>query len=251
MITSILKKYMLLAFFCAASSYANAQNNSALPRWEVGAGASAFVYMGDLTTHRLGSVETIKPGALAFVNYNVTSRWALQAGLAAGSIKGDDAEHANPAFRRERNFAFSSSVRELSLKAQYNLFNNYKVEASTLSPYISSGVAVDFLNVKTDYSRLTTKLATEEPQIVAGLQADILNGVPKRVFSIPITLGVRKSWSEQWDVFTEANYRLGFSDYLDGFSRSVNSKTNDQFYSVNIGLIYKFQKGNNLGCPKF
>lgn len=251
MITSTLKKYTLLAIFSVIACCAKAQNNNPLPRWEVGAGASAFVYMGDLTTHRLGSIETIRPGALAFVNYNLTSRWVLQAGLAAGSIKGDDAECANPAFRRERNFAFSSSVRELSLKAQYNLFNSYKVESTTLSPYISGGIAVDFFNVKIDYSRLTTKLATEEPQIVAGLQADILNGTPKKLFSIPITLGVRKSWSEKWDVFTEANYRLGFSDYIDGFSQSVASKTKDQFYSVNIGLIYKFQKGSNLDCPRF
>lgn len=233
------------------SNLLQAQYNQGFSRWEVGAGASALIYMGDLTTHRLGSIETVKPGALAFVNYKLDKRWMLQGGFAIGSLKGDDAEYANPAFRRERNFAFTSSMKEVSVKAQYNLFGDYKVEATTLSPYISAGAAVNFINVKPDYSRLTAKLSSEEPQIVAGLQQDIATGTPGTIFTIPVTLGVRKTYNEKWDLFAEGNFRYSFTDYLDGFSRSVNSKSKDQFYTINVGLVYKFQGRNALGCPTF
>ena len=244
-------KISFIGICVLCSSFAQGQNfNSASP-WEIGAGGSGFIYLGDLTPNRIGAIETTKPGGLLFVNYKLHPRWILQAGAAVGSLKGDDAEYAKPTVRRERNFAFTSSMTEASLKLQYNLFNEFKAESTTLLPYISSGIAVNFLNIKKDFSGLTTKLINEEPGILIGLQQDSIHGTPNRIFTVPITLGLRKAFSERWDVFTEANFRYSFTDYMDGFSKSVYGKANDHFYSINVGLVYKFTNSRGLGCPKF
>lgn len=246
-------KFLLITIFLLGTIMADAQSYSTGSAWEVGAGGSAFVYLGDLTPNRIGGVETVKPGGLVFLNYKLLPRWTIQAGFSIGSLKGDDREYAKPTVRRERNFYFTSSLKEVSLKAQFNLFNESTVDATTLSPYISSGVALDFLNIKKDYSELTTKLINDEPSILVGLQADSLHGNPDKIVTIPITLGLRKSFSESWDVFTEATYRFSSTDYIDGFSKSVYGKANDHFYSINLGLVYKFGNsgGSGIGCPRF
>jgi hypothetical protein len=233
------------------SSFAQGQDFNSPSPWEIGAGASAFIYLGDLTPNRLGAVETVKPGGLVFINYRLHPRWTLQAGAAIGSLKGDDAEYAKPTVRRERNFNFTSSMKEASLKLQYNLFDEFKAESTTLLPYVSSGIAVNFLNIKKDFSGLTSKLINDEPGILIGLQQDSIHGTPKRILTVPITVGLRKAFSQRWDVFTEANFRYSFSDYIDGFSKSVYGQANDHFYSVNVGLVYKFTNTRGLGCPRF
>lgn len=244
-------KCILVGICIFFSSFAQGQNFNTPSPWEIGAGGSAFIYLGDLTPNRLGAVETMKPGGLVFVNYKLRPRWTAQGGIAIGTLKGDDAEYAKPEVRRERNFNFISSMREVSLKLQYNIFNESTSESTTLLPYVSSGIAVNFLNIKKDFSGLTAKLINDEPNILIGLQEDSIHGNPNRIFTIPITLGVRKSFSQRWDVFTEANYRFSFTDYIDGFSKSVYGQLNDHFYSINVGLVYKFTNTRGLGCPRF
>jgi hypothetical protein len=220
-------------------------------RWEVGGGISTFIYQGDLTPRKLGSFETLKPGFLVFGNYKLKNQLRLQAAFAMGKLKGNDAKYSKPAYRQERNFLFTTLVKELSLKLQYQIHKNYLGDEALLYPYISAGIAFNFFNIKKDYSGLSTKLSSAEPQILAGIAADDNHGTPKALISLPIVVGVRKLYNERWDLFAEANYRFVFTDYLDGFSKAANPSRNDKFYSISVGAIYKFRKNNSISCPKY
>jgi hypothetical protein len=48
---------------------------------------------------------------------------------------------------------------------------------------------------------------------------------------------------------TEVNIRRTHSDYIDGFSIAANPKFKDHYYSLSVGVIYRFGKKNSWDCP--
>jgi OmpA-OmpF porin, OOP family len=218
---------------------------------ELGVGLSAFTYQGDLTTHRLGSVETIKPGILVFANYQLKSRVSLQGSFAWGALKGNDALYNNPEWRKYRALSFKSSVKELGAKFLYTFISRNADEAYNLTPYIGTGINIDFFNIKRDYSNFSNKFFETQPSIIEGLNQDLNNQTPKTLISIPLMVGVRRTIGERIDFFGEFNYRILFNDYVDGYSNAANPKRNDRFYTINVGVIYKFRKNNSIKCPNY
>ncbi|MFT3981529.1 MAG: hypothetical protein QM687_13735 [Ferruginibacter sp.] len=64
-------------------------------------------------------------------------------------------------------------------------------------------------------------------------------------------VGFRFNINSTWAITTESNFRLGGSDFIDGFSQSVNPAKKDHFFSQNVGVVYRIGKGSRgkLGCP--
>ncbi len=232
-----------------AAAQFSPKNN--LSKWELGAGLSAFIYQGDLTPRFLGSLETTKPGLNAFVNYKLKNQIKLQAAASIGSLKGNDAIYITPAFRKERNFLFTTPVKDFSLAAQYQIYKSYLGDEALLYPYIGAGIGFTFVNIKKDYSNLNTKLTTSEPKILSGLAIDDAKGTPRKIINIPLVVGVRKQYNQRFDMFAEIKYRFIKTDYLDGFSQSAGSKNGDKFYSINFGAIYKLYNNKGIACPKY
>jgi hypothetical protein len=220
-------------------------------KFEIGGGVSAFVYQGDLTPSRMGSLRTIKPGILLFVNYKLKTKWALQGAFNWGSLKGDEAKYDKPDYRIQRAFAFTTPVVELSAKAVYHVLGTDADETRKVAPYVAGGLGVSFLNIKRDYSRLNAAYFENIPTPLSRLQEDINQAPPKVLLTVPVTIGARKYISRKFSAFAEGTYRFMFSDYLDGFSKSVSEKYNDHFYTVSLGVIYKFKKDRGIDCPRF
>jgi hypothetical protein len=252
MSTTVTKLIVAIALQLTASSI-NAQYTqpSQYSRWEVGAGLQGLIYQGDLTTHRLGSIETIRPGLLLFGNYKLKPQLKLQASAAIGVLSGNDAIYASPGYRRERNFTFTTLLKEFEVAAQYQLHKSYQADETLLYPYISAGLGLSILNVKTDFSKITSKLSLAEPNILVGIVADVAKGPPSTLLYIPLTVGVRKMYSPRLDMFAEAKYRLTTTDYLDGVSQAAGSTKNDKYYSINVGVVYKFYNNKGIACPKY
>ncbi len=223
----------------------------AYSKWQLGAGLLATVYQGDLTPKRLGSIATSKPGFTLFTNYKLIPQLTVQAALAISSLAGNDAVYTSPAYRRERNFKYGTPIRELSIKALYQLHKYYAADDDLLFPYVGVGIAITTLNVTKDYSSITTKLSTEQPSILSGIAADDAHGTPSILVSLPVVVGVRKQVHTQWDVFAELNYRLTTTDYLDGFSQAANPSKKDKYYTVAIGMIYKIKRDKGIQCPSY
>jgi hypothetical protein len=251
MSTYVNKAIVLIAIIAIQKAQAQYKPQSIYSRWEVGAGLSGFVYQGDLTPRRIGSIETIKPGLTVFGNYKLKNQLRLQAAFAIGSLKGNDAVYVTPQYRRERNFAFTTPVKDFSIGLQYQIHKAYLGDEALLYPYIGVGLGVSIVNIKKDYSSLTTKLATAEPQILTGLIADNNKGTPRTIINIPLTVGVRKMYNQRFDFFAEAKYRWMQTDYLDGFSQAAGSKYDDKYYSINVGANYKFYSNKGIKCPTY
>jgi hypothetical protein len=235
-----LKSLLLPLITCSLSL--NAQK---LSRLELGGGLSTFVYQGDLTPQFIGATKTIRPGTVLFANYFLQSNLAIQASINKGRLYANDAVYKSPAWRQQRNFNFVTPVTDFNVKLLYIPALNV---ASGIEPYVSAGLGFVLLNIKKDYSQMALQFI-DANGIAEGIAADNVHGTPASLIEIPLTIGGRKYLNEKFDFFAELNYRLVFTDYLDGFKESASNKNGDKYYTVNAGVILKFNARKGIKCP--
>ena len=215
----------------------------------VGLNAGVYIYQGDLTPERLGSFKTLSPGVSLFAKKPINSFLSARLHLSFATLMGDESKYAKPDWRQQRNFKFTTPLKEFSAQLVWNILGrNY--DDHGIMPYVFSGAGISFLNIKKDYSRMNAAYFGESSDIANGLALDNTAGVPRRLLSIPIGVGAEYPLSERFSVNIETSYRFIFSDYLDGFSQSADPKKQDHYHSTSAGLVYKFGKTNNgVGCP--
>ncbi|HLK28473.1 MAG TPA: DUF6089 family protein [Puia sp.] len=245
---SIQKKKLLIAFLLAGSNIVFAQID--LSKFEIGLNVSSFIYQGDLTPSRLGSFETMRPGIGISVNRFLNNSFSIRANLSCGSLHGDDAVYSTPAWRKQRNFNFSTPLFETSVEAVWNILGkNGSNNNRGFSPYVFAGAGYSFLNIKRDWSRLNTAYFAGETGTFAGLATDEAHVLPHAIPVIPLGVGMRYAINQHFSVSAEWTYRMTFTDYLDGFSHAADPSKNDHYHSFSTGIIYTFRKKNYLDCP--
>ena len=221
-----------------------------IPKYEAGINLGVFIYQGDLTPQRAGSLKT---PAIAFSIYGsriINSSFSLRTNLAVGKLKADESKYASPAYRRERNFMFKTPVIELSELFVWNVLGkNYDGPKAGFAPFIMAGGGLSWLNIKRDWSRLNENYFITDTAFFTGLNADIAHKLPKIIGIIPVGGGMRYAINDKLAVSGEVLYRFTFTDYLDGFSQSVNPHRDDHYYSITAGLIYRLGLKNKLNCP--
>lgn len=231
----------------AVAAYSQTQN---LPKWEAGINGGIYMYQGDLTPERFGSTKTIKPGLGFFGTRILSNALSVTATFSFASLLGDESRYSNPAYRQQRNFKFSTPVKELSLKLNYMLLqSNYS--SRKFEPYVFAGGGFAFVKINRDYSNVNTFVFGETSDLQAGLAEDIAHKLPRILPIVPVGIGLKYNISERIALNTETTYRLMYSDYLDGFSKAASPKYKDHYLSQTIGVIYKFGKKSSYysNCP--
>ena len=215
----------------------------------VGLNGGAYIYQGDLTPERLGSLKTIQPGFSFFAKKPINHFLAARVHISIAWLKGDDSRYSKPEYRQQRNFYFTTPVKEFSGQLVWNIRGrNY--EDRGIMPYIFSGAGVSLLRVRKDYSRMDPAIFGESAEVMDGLAVDNARGTPRAVFSVPVGVGAEYPLSNRFSVNIETSYRFIFTDYLDGFSQSANPKQQDHYHSTSAGIIYKFgNREEGIGCP--
>ncbi len=218
-----------------------------LSKYEVGLSGGVMVYQGDLTPEKIGAYKTMKPQLALHIYRKINTSFSLRFNINRGRIKGDDAKYANPDWRQQRNFNFTSSVTELSVQGLWSFLEN---RAPRLSPYVFAGAGVSFLTIKRDYSNYNTAFFGESSDVSAGLAEDAATRLPKVLAVAPVGAGVRYFLNDRFSLIGETSYRLSFTDYLDGFSKAANAAKKDHYFSHSVGVVYSFgNKSKGLGCP--
>lgn len=240
-------KFMATICIITSTSFLlQAQVNRA--NYEIGIAAAGFIYQGDLTPNRVGSVETTRFGISIHGSKIMSRSFLVRANLTIGGIKGDDGIYNNPEFRKQRNFNFRSPVNELSLLLVWNPFaTNYS--NSGFSPYLFGGPGLSLVNVKRDWSNFNAAYFGDGSDLPDRIATDAAQSTPTLMPVIPVGLGLRYGLSERIALNTETSYRLVFTDYLDGFSQAANPERNDHYQTISIGAIYRIGKKNMLDCP--
>lgn len=219
------------------------------PRYEWGINLGFLVYQGDLTPKRFGSFETQKFSLGLHVSRLFSHYFSVRANLLFGTLKGDESKYDNPEYRKQRNFAFTSPVTELSAQLVWNTMGRNYITRG-FSPYIFAGAGFALLHIKPDASNINTiYFDPEVSEVWAGLAADSAHALPRVLPVIPVGAGVKYFFSQRLALNAEASYRLAYTDYIDGFSQSVNPQRNDHYLNYSIGLVYRTGKKDQLACP--
>jgi hypothetical protein len=219
-------------------------------KWELGLQAGTLVYQGDLSTSFLGYTKNLKPAVGIWASRSLDDYFSIRANLLRGAIGADESTYSSPAWRRHRNFAFSSTVTELSAALVWDLFGKtYREGMRRLSPYFFAGLGVTALNVKRSWSRFDTSYFGSKSSASIGLGIDSLHKTPWIVAVIPVGAGLRYMFTSHIYFNLEATYRITASDYIDGFKYSGDPKRNDHYYGISMGASYRLGS-DKTDCPK-
>jgi Outer membrane protein beta-barrel domain len=234
---------MLIGFVCISASAQKKSSN-----YEVGAAIGAFIYQGDLTPQRFGSYKTVRPGLLLHGTKKINNNYAMRVNLSIASLRGDDGKYNTPAFRQFRNLNFKTPLIELSPQIMWSP-SGWVEQGPRISPYVFAGVGLSYLRVRRDASGFDPSKFGLQENLPARIAEDLQNRTPRLLPVIPVGAGLRYAISPSLMLNGELNYRHTFSDYVDGFSIAANPNQKDHYYSLSVGLIYRFGKRNAWDCP--
>jgi len=208
----------------------------------------AFNYYGDLAP-KPKSVSTdislTKPSVGVSLMHRFGPRYTLLGEFNYGSIHGSDAESAdfndteNGRYRYQRNLSFRNRIKELTVVAYFDLFENTGRYISRVkwTPYAFAGVT-GFLHNPQAKAPATDLFGNALPE--AGQWVDLrplgtegqysqlestdansgIKPYSKIQVAIPIGIGARFRLNDVMDLWAEVGFRYTFTDYLDDVSRN-------------------------------
>ncbi|MBL7864453.1 MAG: hypothetical protein JNK10_06235 [Cyclobacteriaceae bacterium] len=214
----------------------------------IGFSVNALNYYGDLAPSPSSfstDISFTKPGFGISFTHRFGPRYSLMAQFLYGTVKGADSESADPGdmsngiYRYKRNLSFSNSIKELSVVATFDLFENQSTYMSRVkwTPYAYLGIAV-FMHNPQAIAPATD--LTGAPLADAGNYVDLqplgtegqystLNATDVNYgnqpyslfqFAIPFGLGARFRLTDVLDLAGEIGFRYTFTDYLDDVSKN-------------------------------
>lgn len=223
-------------------------------KWMIGVNAGTMIYQGDLTPFTFGSYKT--PAFMFGISAAkiMNPYFALRVNAVFSKLKGDDAAYKKPVWRQYRAFSFITPVTEFNAQLLWSPYGNNSHETGQrITPYFFGGAGVSFVNISRDYSRLDSSAFGFSAKQQSGLRIDSARNLPRTLFVLPVGAGLSYYLGNRWSLNYELTFRYTFTDYLDGFSYSVNSGSKDYYHTHSLGLVYRFG-GNGgsdgkLGCP--
>jgi len=209
---------------------------------------NAFNYYGDLSPKPQNvstDVSFTRPAlALSFMR-RFGPRYSFLTQFMYGTLRGADAESAdfgnleNGRYRYNRNLSFRNRIKELSMVAYFDLFENDATYLSRVkwTPFVYVGVA-GFLHNPQAIAPATDLLGAPLPE--AGQWVDLrplgtegqhstleptdansgIKPYSKLQLAIPIGVGARFRLNDVMDFWAEIGFRYTFTDYLDDVSNN-------------------------------
>ncbi|MBX2913908.1 MAG: hypothetical protein KF856_01420 [Cyclobacteriaceae bacterium] len=215
----------------------------------VGVSVSALNYYGDIAPkpQRVSTdISFTRPALGLSFTHRFGPRYSLMGQFMYGTLKGSDTQSADQAdaengvFRYQRNLSFRNRIKELSVVAYFDLFENDATYISRVkwTPYAFIGVAGFHHNPQAQAP--ATGLNGENLGVAPGtwvnlkplgtegqyatLDANDANvGIkPYSNFqvAIPFGIGARFRINEVMDLWADLGFRYTFTDYLDDVSRN-------------------------------
>ncbi len=213
----------------------------------IGISLNAFNYYGDLSPSpkRISTdLSLTRPAIGVSFVHRFGPRYQLVGSFMYGGIRGSDNDSADPedtkngVFRYNRNLSFRNRIKELSVVAQVDLFENQSTYISRVkwTPYIYAGLAVFHHNPQAQVPKFEVDGVTPLPNAgewvdlqplgTEGQNADLdptavnhgLKPYKRIQFAIPFGFGARFRINEVLDLSGEFGFRYTFTDYLDDVS---------------------------------
>ncbi len=209
---------------------------------------NALNYYGDLspTPKRVSTdISFTRPALGLSLMHRFGPRYSFIAQFMYGTLSGGDSKSAdftdkeNGVYRYQRNLSFRNRIKELSLVAYFDLYENDATYLSRVqwTPYAFVG-AVGFLHNPQAQAPTTDLQGTALPEAGKWVDlrplgtegqystlepTDINSGIKpysKLQVAIPIGVGARFRLNDVMDLSAEIGFRYTFTDYLDDVSKN-------------------------------
>jgi Domain of unknown function (DUF6089) len=200
-------------------------------KYQLGLSGGVFVYQGDLTPATLGSYQTMQPQISLRLYRILSPSFLARLNITHGRLKGDEGLYANPEFRKQRNFNFTTPITEIALQGVWSILGKSNPR---FLPYVFAGGGISFLHIKRDFSKLDTEVFGPGSQVQSGLAIDTAEKLPTVMPVVPVGVGLRYALNNRFSITAETGYRLSFTDYLDGFSKAANPKFNPHCSPISL-----------------
>lgn len=215
----------------------------------LGFSINALNYYGDLSPRpsRFSTdISFTRPAIALSFSHRFGPRYTLTGSFMYGALRGADSESADPGdmkngfYRYQRNLSFRNRIKELSIVAQFDLFENMATYISRVkwTPYAFLGVAVLHHNPQAQVPRTGVDGVTPLPDAgrwinlkplgTEGQNRDLEStdanaGIKSYKLiqpAIPFGVGVRFRLNEVMDIAGEFGFRYLFTDYIDDVSKN-------------------------------
>jgi hypothetical protein len=215
----------------------------------VGFSLSALNYYGDLAPRpsRFSTdISFTRPAIGLSFTHRFGPRYSLTGNFMYGTLKGSDHESAdkhdatNGMYRYDRNLSFRNRIKEFSVVATFDLWQNMSTYISRVkwTPYAFLGIAGFFHNPQAKAPKYEVDGVTPlkeagrwvdlqplgtEGQHSTLQKGDVNYGIHKyHKFqpAIPYGIGVRIRLNQVMDFAAELGFRYTFTDYLDDVSKN-------------------------------
>jgi hypothetical protein len=216
--------------------------------FSAGLSVNALNYYGDLAPNP-GRFSTdlsfTRPAIGISVSQRMGPRYSLTAGLMYGTLRGSDFSSADPEdaqngkYRYYRNLSFRNRIKELSVVAAYDLFENQATYMSrpVWTPFVFAGLVVFHHNPQAlaPATGLDGQPLAEAGEWVnlrdLGTEGQYANLEPTDAnhgikpynliqLAIPMGVGARFKLHDVVDFSVELGFRYLFTDYIDDVSRN-------------------------------
>ncbi len=226
-----------------------------LRRYEVGGGLGISQVFGDIggtiskdNWYGLKDIR-IDETSLAFpvyMRYKLDPVYTLKTNMILAFGHGDDADSRN-----DRGRSYKTMLFEFSMQGEYYFLAEEKRYRSAamfnrrgmVNNYMSFS-AYAFLGIGGTYARANVTFTQDIDPIKDDIKPSTL-GV-----SFPFGLGLKYTIDDRWLVSAELGYRYSLSDYLEGYTQTINSKHNDVYYFLNFCVGYRLETSRR-GLPGF
>lgn len=214
----------------------------------LGFSVNAVNYYGDLAPRpqRVSTdISFTRPGFGLNFTHRFGPRYSLKAEFMYATLKGSDADSADPGdtsngiFRYQRNLSFRNRIKELTVVAVFDLFENQSTYISRVkwTPYAFLGIAAFHHNPQaqapaTDLNGTALPQAGQwvdlRPLGTEGQNANLrdtdanfgIKPYKSLQLAIPFGIGARFRINEVMDLSGDISFRYTFTDYLDDVSQN-------------------------------
>lgn len=248
-----MKNFFILLFtlFCTTLSAQKA---------EAGLYLGSIGYYGDIDVYAGNAIRFLRPAIGVLGKYHLNRMLVLRGGINYGRLYATDRNHPQSAWRSTRGFSFNTDFVEANLMGEVEWLSvnrdfRFDRDDKFLTYYTFGGFSYSYFNPKTDFNEPNPYFSTES------INKDKLANYSQTTAAYGAGVGLKIDLGSGLILAAETRFMLTFSDYLDGISKSINSKDKDKYFFSGLTLtkafggedtryLSGFRRGNVI-CPKF
>ncbi len=219
----------ILLIFTFLSCIEAQKKPKATSYWEAGVFLGLATYQGDLASQQFPLSESNFALALS-ARSSLAENFALRGNLTFTRLSDEDVHEG-------RGYSFRTSIMELSALGEWEPLEMARHRMGGkkkffVSPFGYVGAAIAFVNPQALFPE-GFKAGDRSP-----VEQDRINGEGQAKLAIPMGLGVKFDFGQNFILQGETSVRLPFDDYLDGISMSANPDKNDVYWFSGVSLMF-------------